>query len=279
MLFGIPRKPPMPADKNIVNKIEDSNSLNSVTINNYDDLTFCKVGSFQLSKIDTFFESNNDLPVNESENVFGAVLNDINKKNMQIGKKNLNSVEESSERNINSNLFKDSNPSICSSSLALLPKFNYVSLMLDDYFDKDTSIDTKELAFKYLKDLKSQNSNISQCTSAYYDSTIIGSDLNSNYADEDDEEIWLFGRPPQTSIESNVEAFKFNEPIKSLTLVNKDETKTPFFQVTSGGKKPPGIKSSGRNFKNKNFSDEDEDERDVTKVLDIEKLKSLPKLL
>lgn len=49
----------------------------------------------------------------------------------------------------------------------ILHKFNYVSLLLDDYCDKNTSMNTKALASKYLKDSQSSGNqfNYKNCLS------------------------------------------------------------------------------------------------------------------
>ena len=54
---------------------------------------------------------------------------------------------------------------------SLLNKFNYVSLLLDDYCDKNTSLNTKALAHKYLKDqnYKQTQHTQQQTTNAFSD--------------------------------------------------------------------------------------------------------------
>ena len=75
--------------------------------------------------------------------------------------------------------------------------------------------------------------------------------------DEDDGEIWLFGKP------------------------NSNSTKMPSDQKKSqkAKQKQRNQRQQRRDNREKDFSDQDEPDRDVTTVLDIEKLKKLPKLL
>ena len=84
-----------------------------------------------------------------SPNVFGAVLNDFqNNKNWcqesrpQAALKPIEHFAASTDKSTYS----------INDDQHLLQKFNYVSLLLDDYCDKNTSLNTKALAFKYLKD-------------------------------------------------------------------------------------------------------------------------------
>jgi hypothetical protein len=88
--------------------------------------------------------------------------------------------------------------------------------------------------------------------------------FNNNNDDDrdDDEEIWLFGKP--NSANSN-----------KLTYTNDQKTK----QNQKTKQKQRIQRQQRRDNKEKDFSDQDEPDRDVTTVLDIEKLKRLPKLL
>ena len=75
--------------------------------------------------------------------------------------------------------------------------------------------------------------------------------------DEDDGEIWLFGKPNSNS-----------------TKMHSDQKKTQ-----KAKQKQRNQRQQRRENREKDFSDQDEPDRDVTTVLDIEKLKRLPKLL
>lgn len=81
--------------------------------------------------------------------MFSAALNDFKQQNWhQKTPQNTCNVKSKSEQSMQplsgvSTIYEDQ---------SLLNKFNYVSLLLDDYCDKNTSLNTKALAHKYLKD-------------------------------------------------------------------------------------------------------------------------------
>ena len=91
-----------------------------------------------------------------SQNVFGAVLNDFqnNKSWCQESRPQAASLKPAEHYAASS----DKSTYSINDDQYLLQKFNYVSLLLDDYCDKNTSLNTKALAFKYLKDGNSSDS-------------------------------------------------------------------------------------------------------------------------
>lgn len=87
----------------------------------------------------------------QSENVFGAALNDFKKQNWQENYHNQNNLNAKDSHNQPNLLHQAPQGSSIYEDQHLLHKFNYVSLLLDDYCDKNTSLNTKALASKYLK--------------------------------------------------------------------------------------------------------------------------------
>ncbi|CAF0744027.1 unnamed protein product [Brachionus calyciflorus] len=234
VMLGIPRyECPLPGSKPdihqypkpILKKVDET----------YDENLYKNGSFFCFENIQEEFENDKD-EENENENVFGAALEEMKGKNDEW------SV----------NCF---NPE--------LPRFNYVSLMFDEIetFNPNTSINTRILASKYLKNKedfdqsiflpKLQTNNLFQLYNPYkeidskqlvYKSVSSSSGQDSgNFEGEDtdseDEDIWLFGKPTIENVEKK----------------NKKITKE---------------------HDNKN-----EDEEDDDYVLDIDKLKQLPKLL
>jgi hypothetical protein len=137
---------------------------------------------------------NNDK--SECENVFGTALKDLKQnKNWQqsiiVNSSNQSTFIDNgknsaplSSKNALSSPRGFQQPSSESTSMYLsdtsqLPKFNYVSLLLDEYCDKNTSINTEALAFKYLKQNPSNSgvSTTSNTTTCNYESF----NLNTSY--------------------------------------------------------------------------------------------------
>lgn len=84
---------------------------------------------------------------NQYENVFGAAL-----KELKEHKNSWGGFDGSSQQSmiLNNNNISTYSAINSTNSSIILPKFQYVSLLLDDY-DKNTSLNTEELAMKYLK--------------------------------------------------------------------------------------------------------------------------------
>lgn len=181
----------------------------------------------------------------EGENIFSAALKNLKEKNKDW------SLSDQQALNQQSNHQK-------------LLKFEYKSLMLDDLdsfpLNNNMSMNTKALAAKYLNkkeitdNLNSQSLFLPKLEtgnlfkmyehkeSMMQDTRVFKSNSSSNNS-ESDEDIWLFGKPTDN---------------------------------TDKADKKKHVKKKAQ----KDFSDQDSDvDRDVTNVLDIEKLKLLPKLL
>ena len=125
-------------------------------------------------------DENNDK--SECENVFGTALKDLKQnKNWQqsiiVNSSNQSTFIENIKMSAplkNKNLLSprgfqpqtgsdSASTSVYLSDTSQLPKFNYVSLLLDEYCDKNTSINTEALAYKYLK--QNTNTNSDSCKS------------------------------------------------------------------------------------------------------------------
>ncbi|CAF0788835.1 unnamed protein product [Brachionus calyciflorus] len=186
----------------------------------------------------------------ETENIFSAALKNLKEKSNDWNVTNQSKINHNSQSN--------------------LPKFEYKSLLLDDIdsfvSNNNMSMNTRALAAKYLNkkesgsalEINSQSLCLPQLDTqnlfklytpkeSFIQDNVLknsnnsnSSNNNSSESDDSDEDIWLFGKP----VDGN-----------------------------SGKKKP-------KQKQQKDFSDQDSDvDRDVTNVLDIQKLKLLPKLL
>ena len=123
----------------------------------------------------------------ECENVFGTALKDLKQnKNWQqsiiIDSSNQSTfIDNSNESKNHRQQLKSprENRAVHSSDeTSQLPKFNYVSLLLDEYCDKNTSINTEALAFKYLK--KKSTTNEANCNSSSQMSLLDFGSINTN---------------------------------------------------------------------------------------------------
>ena len=99
--------------------------------------------------------------------------------------------------------------------------------------------------------------------------------MQQKYQD-DDEEIWLF-RKPQTNINNFDSSNKSTEFRNNYQQQQQQPHETNVQQKQKQRKRLERPKN--REQQEKDFSDQDEIDRDVTTVLDIAKLKRLPKLL
>ena len=285
------------------------------------------------------------------DNFFGEALKNLKQKinwcqqNSQIDANQSNYLSQMLEFSI-MDAQKDSNKI----DNTVLKKFNYVSLLLDDIGDKNTSLNTKALAQKYLKDANYiSNSNFESFSSNY--STSINQPLFQYYDDEKEsnsfqntektqdnhvtylktiqDNLFIPEESKNNTIKNNSytnqhktssamnfnsskekigytlisneqlheknkkakekleEQFKYDDEDDEIWVFKKPEPKKANFTQS---KERPEVNFNERKFrlqnvdkrlmKQKNFSDEDEDpDRDVTTILDIEKLKRLPKLL
>ena len=99
--------------------------------------------------------------------------------------------------------------------------------------------------------------------------------MQQKYQD-DDEEIWLF-RKPQTNVNNFDSSNKPTEFRNNYQQPQQQQSETNIQQKQKQRKRLERQKN--REQQEKDFSDQDEIDRDVTTVLDIAKLKRLPKLL
>ena len=120
-----------------------------------------------------------------------------------------------------------------------------------------------------------------------------GGDEDNEEEEEDDGEVWLFGKPksgpraqnkfldkPDTRSAQNQKYVpKQQQQQQPLPPLPPQQQQKPRKKLQSQQKRSSGTTAKNGANKEKDFSDQDEVDRDVTTVLDIEKLKRLPKLL
>jgi len=182
-------------------------------------------------------DDNNDK--SECENVFGTALKDLkHSKNWQqsiiVNSSNQstfidnakNSAPLSSKNTLSSPRgFQQPNPestSVYLSDTSQLPKFNYVSLLLDEYCDKNTSINTEALAFKYLKQNPSNSgvSTTSNTTTCNYESF----NINTSYFPTNPINTFLLdSQSSSSSLAANQQQFQFYQ---NSFQANEKETKS-----------------------------------------------------
>jgi hypothetical protein len=149
-----------------------------------------------------------------SVNVFGAALHDF---------KHQYSAYQSSLPSNSTSAYNYNRPAATASTASiyddqhLLHKFNYVSLLLDDYCDKNTSLNTKALAHKYLKDQKQHSTESSYQESQPFTAKPLQTAYQSRKYEQS--EVFTSYYIPSTSTTSSImlDSTKFETPFQYYT--------------------------------------------------------------